>query len=213
MNTIDENSKEKMNERQRIMFEHENIRLNNIYEKEYNSSFKEMERKNIYKMQYEMNKKHKNMPDIDFEEWYKMNAPLFKPQNFFTELQETNKPREKTSEEQVFLFLNDMLIKRNALRGVNSINYPVFNSESNIFEIFVTGTEGINFEKDKETILTHEFIIRYASSVQIVFKNNNQDTKVELICPVEKINNFEYYFHYFFLTLTLTIFFSILCIS
>ena len=79
MNKIDENTKESMNERQRIMIERENINANKRGEKEFNNdSFNKMMRKNRYKEHYEMNKnKH---PDIgDFEEWYKKNEPSYTP--------------------------------------------------------------------------------------------------------------------------------------
>jgi hypothetical protein len=92
MNKIDENSKEEINERQRIMFERENMRLNKIYEDEYNSPFKKMERKNIYKRHYEMNKNTSNLPDnFDFEEWYKNNEPSYTPREFLSGLKGNTK--------------------------------------------------------------------------------------------------------------------------
>ena len=90
MNNIDENSKEQINERQRIMLERENMRLNKEYEEDFNSSFNKMVRKNIYKKHYEMNKHTSNLPDnFDFEEWYKNNEPSYKPQDFLTGLKGT----------------------------------------------------------------------------------------------------------------------------
>jgi len=82
--TNDQNTKEQMDERQRIMFERENIRVNTANEKEFHSTFKQMERKNVYKRHYEMNKNSSNLLDnVDFEEWYKKNAPTYKPEMFF----------------------------------------------------------------------------------------------------------------------------------
>jgi hypothetical protein len=85
MNNNNNNTKEQIDERQRIMIERENIRLNTEYEKEFNSPFNKMERKNIYKRHYEMNKNTSNLPDnFDFEEWYKKNEPSYVPREFLS---------------------------------------------------------------------------------------------------------------------------------
>ena len=66
----DENTKEAMNERQKIMIECENIRVNKEREKEYNDPFNKLMIKNRLKSYYEMNS-DKIQGKVDFEEWYK----------------------------------------------------------------------------------------------------------------------------------------------
>eukprot|EP01036_Dinobryon_divergens_P034978 gene34978-45268_t len=72
--------------------------------------------------------------------------------------------------EDVFCELNRMEMT-NQLRVVNSVDYPVFNAEKNMYEIIVTGDEGNRFEQGKEKINSNPIVMKNVKVVKINFRN------------------------------------------
>ena len=80
--------------------------------------------------------------------------------------------------EAVFCELNRMIMT-NQLRAVNSVQYPVFNTENSMYEIIVTGNEGNRFEQEKVMVNSNAIMMENVNVVKITFM-------IEIYGKVEK---------------------------